>query len=395
MNRVSVQVENFGEWRVGQIDETTIENIDNFEDIKNAKALSYIDRPTTSAQLSQGVWRTYKFAAAEIAVLQDSLKRKEALFRMQGPSSLPLNRASQMMQWDIGYGKFSGGLSFRPKLDISYTLDEVKVEIQSSSEFTAYNNKIVEDELVVGFDKNGEVEYGCLEFNLSQLPQMDNTVISTAYLELEANEINAYNNIRFHVELVVPCKGEKNYENIQKREIVERVGYDVSIADIKMDSKQRLVFDRHTINEIVKKTQNSENITFVISASSKKKFSTVQDVKWMDSKRLNRPAIVINYIKKRRNAPKKVTNLTYKIENGVIRLDWENPDDGFKGVIVVKDPFKIPCTPYDGQKLYGGSDNYTYDNFGDKDVHKHYAVFSYDDVPNFSEAAILEINTEV
>jgi len=38
------------------------------------------------------------------------------------------------------------------------------------------------------------------------------------------------------------------------------------------------------------------------------------------------------------------------------------------------------------------SGHYTFDNFGDKDVHKFYAVFSYDDVPNFSEPVTLEIN---
>ena len=57
MNRVSVQVESYGEWRVGQIDERTVEKVDSFDDIKNAKVLSYIDRPTGSAQLAQGVWR--------------------------------------------------------------------------------------------------------------------------------------------------------------------------------------------------------------------------------------------------------------------------------------------------------------------------------------------------
>lgn len=394
MNRVSVQVENFGEWRVGQMDERTIDSVSDYESIKNAKMLSYIDRPTTSAQLSQGVWRTYKFASAEIDILQDSLKRQEAFFRMQGPSSLPLDRASQLMQWDIGYGKFSGGLSYRPKLDISYTIDEVKIELQSSYEFTASNDKMLEDELVVGFDKNGFIEYGCMEFNLSQLPQMDNTVISSAYLELDACNIETYHNIRFHVELIVPLEGDKNYENINNREIVERVGYDVSVADIKMDSKQRFVFDRHTINEIVGTTQNDENITFVISASSRKLFSTSQNVRWMDKKRIKRPALVINYIKKRRNPPEKVSNLRYKVENGMIRLDWDNENDEFKGVIVVKDSFKVPCSPYDGQKLYGGTDSYTYDSFGDKDVHKYYAVFSYDNVPNFSEPTILEINPE-
>jgi len=392
MNRVSVQVENYGEWRVSQIDERTIDSISDYESIKNAKILSYIDRPTASYQLSQGVWRTYKFAHAELEVLQSSLKRKEAVFRMQGPSSLPIDRASQMMQWDIGYGKFSGGLSYRPKLDISYTLDEVKVELLSSLEFTVTKNKIIEDELVVGFNANGENEYGFIEFNLSQLPQMENTVISSAYLELKTAGINSYNNIRFHIELVVPCEGDTSYEKIQNREIIERVGYDVSVADIKMDPKQRFVFDRHTINEIVSKTQNNENITFVISSSATKFFSTAQDVRWMDTKRVTRPTLVINYIKKRRNAPLAVENLKSKIESGSIRLDWDNPNDEFKGVIVVKNPFKIPCTPYDGQKLYGGTDNYTYDSFGDISVHKYYAVFSYDDVPNFSEPTILEIN---
>ena len=98
MNRVSVQIESYGEWRVGQMDERTVDNINSFEDIKNAKMLSYIDRPTGSAQLAQGVWRTYKFAAQEIAVLQKSLKRREAYFKMQGPSSLPLcsNRISSL-----------------------------------------------------------------------------------------------------------------------------------------------------------------------------------------------------------------------------------------------------------------------------------------------------------
>jgi len=393
MNRVSVQVENYGEWRVGQMDERTVDNISDFESIKNAKMLSYIDRPTTSAQLAQGVWRKYKFAAAELDVLQDSLKREEAFFRMQGPSSLPLDRASQLMQWDIGYGKFSGGLSYRPILDISYTIDEVKVELQSSLEFTAYKDKIVEDQLIVGFDQNGYVEYGCIEFNLSQLPQMDNIVISSAYLELDAQSINSYHNIRFHVELVVPCDGKKNYEKIENRKIIERVGYDVSVADIKSDSKQRFVFDRHTINEIVNKTQNDESLTFVMSASSRKLFSVAQDVSWMDKKREKRPVLIINYIKKRRNAPQKVENLRYKIENGSIRLDWDNNNEDFKGVIVMKDSFKVPSTPYDGQKLYGGTDSYTYDSFGDVNVHKYYAVFSYDDVPNFSEPTILEINS--
>lgn len=396
MNRVSVQVESFGEWRVSQIDERTLSDMKSYEEVKNAQVLSYIDRPVGSAQLSQGVWKTYNFAKQELDVLQDSLKREEAFFKMQGPSSLPLDRASQLMQWDIGYGKFSGGLSFRPKLDISYTIKESEVELRSSHEFTAYNDKIVENKLDVGFDKDGYKKYACFEFDLTQLPEMDNTVISTSYLELEVDKIDSSNNLRFHIEMITPYDGEINYAKVKYRKIIERIGYDVSVTDIKKESKQRFVFDTHAINEMVenaKLTKENSKAVFIISASTQKIFSKAQKVSWMDSKRINKPSLIINYIKKRRNAPQSVENLRCSTDNKTVKLEWDIPDDeSYKGAIVVKNPFKVPCSPYDGQKLYGGTDNYTYDNFGDHNVHKYYAVFSYDDVPNFSEPTYIEIN---
>lgn len=39
----------------------------------------------------------------------------------------------------------------------------------------------------------------------------------------------------------------------------------------------------------------------------------------------------------------------------------------------------------DGVKIYGGKDTYTYDNFASYAKEKYYTVFSYDDVPNFSD----------
>jgi len=393
MNRVSVQVESFGEWRVGQIDERTIDNIESFEDIKNAKVLSYIDRPTGSAQLSQGIWRTYKFASQEIVILQKSLSRKEAYFRMEGPSTLPLSRASQLMQWDIGYGKFSGGLTYRPKLDISYTIDDAKINLQSSFESSVSKDIVKNSSLEVGFDKNGSTIYGCVEFDLTNLPDTDNTIISDAYIDLEASKINSINSLRFHIEMINPFKGEQTYSKIQSREIIERIGYDVSVVDIKESVKQRFVFDKHAIEEMLKNASIDSKVLFVISASSQKSICKFQSVSWCDVKRVKRPSLVINYIRKRRTAPKQVENFKYSLENNIIKLEWNSPDDdAFKGVIVVKNPFHIPCSPYDGQKLYGGNDNYTFDNFGDTSVHKYYAIFSYDDVPNFSKPVYIELN---
>lgn len=393
MNRVSVQTESYGEWRVSQVDDRAIETISSFDEIKNAKSLSYIDRPTGSAQLSQGIWRSYEFAAQEIKVLQSSLSRQEALFKIEGPSSLPLNGASQLMQWDIGYGKFSGGLTYRPKLDISYTIDEVKLELHSFKEFSVREEKIVESELIAGFDDKARKIYACIEFDLSQLPEMDNTVISSAYIDLQALNINSTNPIRFHIEMVVPCDGEKTYEKIRQREIIERIGYEVSVLSMKAESKQRFVFDRYAIDEMVDRVDANSKVVFIISASSHKALSKNQDVVFMDEKRLQRPSLFINYIKKRKNAPTQVQNIRYTVESNIVKLEWDIPsDDAYRGAIVVKNPFRVPCSPYDGQKLYGGMDSYTYDNFGDTSIHKYYAVFSYDDVPNFSEPVSLELN---
>ena len=312
---------------------------------------------------------------------------------MEGPTCLPLDRSSQMMQWDIGYGEFSGGLTFRPKLDISYTIDDARLDLQSSSEFTVTKEMVKEDTISVGYDKNGDEQFGCIEFNLSNLPEMDNTVISNAYIDLEASKINALNDLRFHLEMIVPCVGEKTYEKIQARNIIERIGYDVSVVDVKNSAKQRFVFDTYAINEMINSIDENNKVEFVISASSQKDFSKLQSINWIDSKRIKRPSLVINYIKKRRNPPKQVENLKQTTENGIIKLQWNNPDDdGYRGAIVVKNPFKVPSSPYDGQKLYGGMDTYTFDNFGDKNIHKYYAVFSYDDVPNFSEPIFIEVN---
>ena len=75
----------------------------------------------------------------------------------------------------------------------------------------------------------------------------------------------------------------------------------------------------------------------------------------------------------------------------MIKLTWKNPkDEKLKGVFVVRNRFREPSSPYDGVKLYAGLDEYTYDNFGSLDVDKYYSVFTYNDVPIFSEPVTIE-----
>ncbi|WP_319381359.1 M14 family zinc carboxypeptidase [Thiomicrorhabdus sp.] len=390
MNRVPVQVERFGEWRGGILDERTVDDLSSFDDIQSGKVLGYVGAPTDSHKLSQGVWRTYHFARQERDLLEKALKRRKVLFRMQGPDSMPLDRASQLMQWDTGYGPFSGGLHFRPRLEVSYTLDDAKIELASQAEYTISKETVENHSLTVGFDAAGYRNFGCIEFDLTQVPDIDTTIISSAYLQLEADSVNSRSVQRFHVEMMKKNCELCDYGDLKSMEVVERIGYDVSVDDIKSHPKQRFIFDRYAIGEMVDAIRAGEKLLFVISSSAEKTIINNQSVTWIDCKRTFRPRLVINYIKKRRKAPERVSNLRYSFENEMIRLDWDNCDSEMRGVIVVKNPFHVPCNPYDGQKLYGGQDNYTYDNFGSKGVQKYYAVFAYDDVPNFSEASWIE-----
>ena len=396
MNRVSVQIEKFGEWRVGLMDERTCDTIYSYDDIRSAKILGYIGKPTRANQLSQGIWRTYEFAKQERTLLQDCLKRRKAVFRMEGPTMLPLDRSSQMMQWDIGYGNFSGGLTFRPKLEISYTIEEAHLELHSQREYTIAKKGVKEGELQAGYDRDGSRVYACMEFDLTQMPDIETTVISDAYVDMTVQKIDALKHLRFHLELIkMDHESEKSYEKVKAREVVERIGYDVSVEDLKAERSQRFVFDRLAVAEMVRSVKASEKLMFVIYASSEKTYSKLQSVSWMDVKRQIRPKLIIDYIKKRRHGVAPVNNLRTSIDNDRIRLDWANPDDeAFHGVIVVKNSFHMPSSPLDGVKLYGGRDNYTFDSFGDKKAKKYYAVFTYDNVPNYSEAAWIGFNIE-
>ena len=96
--------------------------------------------------------------------------------------------------------------------------------------------------------------------------------------------------------------------------------------------------------------------------------------------------LVINYIERNKKRPLAPTNLKTSIDNGLVKLTWNNPDsEDFVGCFIVRNCFHPPRSPFDGVKLYAGPDEYTYDNFGNANVPKYYSVFSFDDVPNYSQ----------
>jgi len=105
--------------------------------------------------------------------------------------------------------------------------------------------------------------------------------------------------------------------------------------------------------------------------------------------------LCVKYINRRRKPVAQVTNLSLCVEKSQIKLIWNNPDDeSFKGVYVVRNRFHKPKNHLEGDKIYAGRDDYTYDNYGSTKIDKYYAVFTYDDVPNYSQATTAEYHAK-
>jgi hypothetical protein len=389
MNRVSATVEKYGEWNVGLIQNGSIDNIHDFSAVDQAEIKTYVGRAVKSNQLTQGIWRQWKFSHFECQELEGEIKNGKVQFRVDGPSTLSVGRKSQMMQWDIGYGQYGAGLNFRPRLDIVYTLEKSVREIHPSQAVTLKEHETILGRVQNGFDKNGKKIYSHLSYDLSSLPPYNNTVITRAYLKMEPTNTYIKNDTRFHVEMVKNL--EDDYERIDAREVIQNIGYDVGLSELQKSKDQFFVFDTLALIKLNYALTDEKKIDIFIEPTSSRGVVKNAVVNWSDPENDKMPTLVVEYLNKRRKPVAQVQNVNTTIENGKIKLTWNNPKDkDFVGVRVVKNRFRVPHGPYDGQKIYAGKDAYTYDSFGAIDLDKYFALFTYDNVPNYSEPVIIK-----
>ncbi|OUR71430.1 peptidase [Arcobacter sp. 31_11_sub10_T18] len=390
INRVSTTIEKYGEWNVGIVNQETMGDITDYDDVSSMEIIRYIGQPTESHQLTQGIWRTWELSGGECKVLTKEIKNDKIVLRIEGPKKLQIGRKSQMMQWDIGYDRFGFGLTYRPFLELNYTLEPTIATLYPKNLNTISKNDVKEDVIFSGFDENGFKIYTSFEFDLSSLPPHDFTMITKAYFELNSTKIYIKDDIRFHLEFVDE-EIDKNYAGISQREIIQNIGFDVSANELKNNQKQYFMFDSFAAMELNKKLQEKSNVAFVLKPTSSKKTLKNSIVNWATQDDDLSPKLIIEYIPKRRHPVDIVKNLKIIKDNGKLKLMWDNPEHkDFAGVKVIKNPFREPYSNNDGQKLYAGPDNYTYDNFGAKDIEKYYAVYTYDDVPNYSKPIIIK-----
>ena len=384
MNRVGAKIEKYGEWNLSLLNQDTITEITDFDAIESAKAIDVIGRPIKSQKLTQGIWNFWEFSAQECSLLQEEIQKGKAVFRLDGPKTLPDGEDSQMMQFDIGYGKFGGGIHYRPMLDIKYTVKENIAKILPSSVATITKDAIL-DKLRSGFDKDGDKVYGYIEFDLDEISDYDNTsVVECAVKIKNKNSFKKQSDVRFYLELVEV--GEVgSYEDIKNRQKIEYIGYEVSESDLVRGEYQFFKFDSLSTEILDKLRRENAKLKLVIKPTTSLGAKN-RVTKWDEDVKL-----IVKYVNKRRFPPAPPTNLNIKIENKMIKLVWtKSIDSATRGYYVVRNSFHPPKHFMDGVKLYGGQDNWTYDNFGSLDKEKYYAVFAYDNVPNFSEPVIIK-----
>ena len=385
MNRVSAKIENYGEWGISFLDASSVPNIRDYNDIVNATVI-HTGQSVKSDRVTQGVWSDWSLNGKECSILQEQLKTGQVLIRIDGPTELPRGADSQMMQFDIGYGRFGSGIHYRPNLDIIYTRQPTTVDVFPTAVNTITASGNSAGKLQSGYDKKGDKIYGQLAFALHSMPDPERTVITNAYLEISnVNSLGSKKDIRFSVELAE--FEDIHYDGVKHRESIEYIGYEVSNKELRSKKPYSFDFDSSSRLELEKLHKENLQAYFLIRPTSAFKDGQDDVVEWLNNAITNQqPKLVIEYIERIKTALEAPTKVQTSIENNKVKITWDKPkSDDFVGSVVVRNRFHPPRSPFDGVKLYGGSEAYTFDSFGNPNIPKYYSVFYYDTVPNYSQ----------
>ena len=200
-----------------------------------------------------------------------------------------------------------------------------------------------------------------------------------------SNSLNTSKDIRFTIELAE--LKDLDYRSVKERQKIEFIGYEVSNAVLKENKLHHFIFDSYCRQELERLHSEKRPVYFVIRATcAYQEPNSLID--WHNEKDPKEARLVIKYIERRKGPLPSPINVETRIENGIVKLSWENPkSDDFIGSYVVRNPNHPPKSPFDGGKLYAGKDEYTLDNYGNPNIPKYYSVFSYDNVPNYSAPA--------
>jgi len=386
LNRVSAKIEKYGEWSLSIIDQASVSNIRDFDQIHNAKHIKTLGTSIPSEKLTQGIWSHWDCNDFEKKMLQKELKTGKMILKLAGPTKLPRGRDSQIMVFDLGYGNEGGGLHYRPAIDIKYTMPSTKVAVELSNSMTIAPDEIVEESMACGFNKDDEKIYAYMSFDLSSLPNPDEVVIKDAWIQVEnTSTVKKKVDIRYNVEFV--DLEEFSYQDIKDRDRIEFIGYEVSSAELGTKREHNFIFDHYSRLALEERQRKGEEAKFIIRPTSV--LSRDHVINWGHEGK-TAAKLMVKYIKRRKLPLPSPINVKTTVENKLIKVSWDKvEDDDLRGYYVIRNRWHTPKNPFDGVKLYAGLDNYTFDNFGSTSMDKYFAVFTYDGVPNYSQPTVV------
>ncbi len=391
MNRVNAKIEKYGEWSVSILDTREISDITNYDQINQAVRVQTLGNPVQSDQLTQGIWTHWALSEVERRILQQQIEEGRVLLLIEGPAELPVGHDSQMMQFDIGYGRFGGGIHYRPNLELVYTRDSQKKSFSPSALHTISKFKVLDSTLQSGFDKEGDKVYGQLSFKMEGLPAPERTVITSAYVRLRAkNQLATRKDIRFTIEMAE--LEELNYSHVKNRQQIEYLGYEVSNAQLKEKPGHNFMFDSYCRHQLEDIHSRDASVYLIVRPTTPSRESNAL-IDWHNLEDTHHAELVIEYIERRKQALPAPQDVFASEENGKVKITWKRPEsEDFVGCYVVRNRFHPPRHPLDGVKLYAGTDEYTFDSFGNPNIPKFYSVFTYDNVPNYSVPSSLKFS---
>jgi len=386
LDRVSAKIEKFGEWSLSIIDQKSISNIRDFEQVHKAKHIKTIGKSIPSEKLTQGIWSHWDSNDFENKIIQKELKKGKLTLKLEGPTKLPVGRDSQIMVFDLGYGNGGGGIHYRPSIDIKYTVPSQEITIPLQNSMTIAPDSITAESMACGFNKEDEKIYAYMSFDLSTLPNPDEAIITDAWIEISnTSTVKKDVDIRYNVEFI--DLEEFTYSDIKERERIEFIGYEVSSAELGSKKEHHFIFDHFSKLALEEKQRNRDEAKFIIRPTSV--LSRDHVINW-SYKGKKSAKLMVKYIKRRKFPLPTPVNIKTTVENKLIKISWDKVlDDDLIGYYVVRNRWHMPQSPFDGVKLYAGLDNFTFDNFGSTKMDKYFAIFTYDNVPNFSLPATI------
>jgi len=387
LNRVSAKIEKFGEWSLSIIDQETVANIRDFDQVHNAKHIKTIGTSIASEKLTQGIWSHWDCNEFENNKIQKEVKKGKITFKLAGPTTLPVGRDSQIMIFDLGYGNEGGGLHYRPSIDIKYTVPSEEIAINLQNYMTIAPDNITPEVMACGFNKDHEKIYAYMSFDLTSLPNPDESVITDAWIQVSnTSTVKNKIDIRYNVEFV--DLEEFAYQDIKDRDRIEFIGYEVSSKELGSKKEHHFIFDHFSKLALEEKQRNGAEAKFIIRPTSV--LSRDHIINWAyEGKKAAK--LMVKYIKRRKYPLPSPVNLKTFVENKLIKITWDKvADDDLVGYYVVRNRWHTPQSPFDGVKIYAGVDNYTFDNFGSTKIGKYFSVFTYDNVPNYSQPSSIE-----